>query len=91
MLLCQALMSLSVKVLRLICHSCTAYHLVLALIEQKDIVSIVIPGFNVAVCQGIRLICHNSTTDHQVSALIEHKDIVDAVIPGFDVTVCQGI
>ena len=34
-------------------HNCAKDHLVLALIEQKDIVDAVIPGFDVAVCQGI--------------------------------------
>ena len=65
MLLYQALMSLIVKVLRLICHSCTTYHLVLALLEHKDIVDAVIPGFDVADCQGIKT---NMSQLHNISS-----------------------
>ena len=55
MLLYQALMSLCVKVFRLIDQSCTTDNLALALIEHKSIVNAVIhvPGFDVAFCQDM--------------------------------------
>ena len=48
-------------------HNCAKDHLVLALIEHKDIVDAVIPGFDVADCQGIKT---NMSQLHNISSCL---------------------